>query len=273
MKIKYLALSFVFLFNLAVAKGSDKISVPFSEPSRPGFIEVDLISGSIKVIGYKGKEVMIEAVHRTEEDDDGEHEHDRRNKGMKRLSRTSTGLEVEEQYNQMSISAGSHYRTIDINLKVPVNTSLQLSTVNNGDVFVENIIGEVEINNVNGEIKAMNISGSVVANTTNGDVVVTFKKVTPDKPMSFASFNGDVDITFVGNLKADVKIKSEHGELFSDYDVTLAEKTNMIKEDNRGRGGKFRLKMESYIYGQINGGGPEYYFSTFNGEIFIRKGK
>ena len=84
--------------------------------------------------------------------------------------------------------------------------------------------------------------------------------------MSFASFNGDVDITFVGNIKADVKIKSEQGEIFSEYDVKLSEKPNVIKEDNRGKGGKFHLKMESFIYGQINGGGPEYYFSTFNGQ-------
>lgn len=269
MKIKYLALSLVFLFSVSFAQGSDKVSVPFSEPSRPGFIEVGLINGSIKVVGYNGKEVMIEAINRTDE----EEEEESGTRGMKRLNISSTGLEVEEQYNKMSISAESHSRSIDINLKVPVNTSLQLSTINDGDIFVENIAGEIEINNVNGEIKALNISGSVVANTTNGDIVVTFKKITPDKPMSFASFNGDVDITFAGNIKADVKIKSEQGEIFSDYDVKLSEKTNLLKEDNRGKGGKFRLKMESFIYGKINGGGPEYYFSTFNGEIFIRKGK
>ncbi len=269
MNIKCLVLSFVFLFNIIFAQGSDKVSVPFSEPSRPGFIEVGLINGSIKVVGYNGKEVMIEASNRSESSDS----RGNGGKGMKRLSISSTGLEVEEQYNKMSISAGSHMRSIDIKLKVPYNTSLQLSTVNDGDISVENVTGEIEVNNVNGEIMALNISGSVVANSTNGDVVITFKKVTPDKPMSFASFNGNVDVTFVGNIKADVKIKSEHGEIFSDYDVTLSEKTNLIKKDNRSKGGKFHLQMESLIYGQINGGGPEYYFSTFNGEIFIKKGK
>ncbi|MFQ5824877.1 MAG: hypothetical protein ACE5JB_12540 [bacterium] len=42
----------------------------------------------------------------------------------------------------------------------------------------------------------------------------------------------------------------------------------MIKEDARKKGGKYRVRMESAMYGKINGKGPEYYFSTYTVPFF-----
>ncbi|MCH8982183.1 hypothetical protein IH922_09220 [candidate division KSB1 bacterium] len=246
----------------------DRVSLTFSDPSRPGFIKVSLTNGSITVKGYEGDEIIVEARTRTRR-------YSRRSKrnseGLKRVAITSTGLSVEEERNYMTISASSHQRTVDIDIKVPKKTSLKLSTVNSGHIEVEGIEGEIELNNVNGSIKAINISGSVVANTTNGKVEVFFDKITSDKPMSFVSFNGRVDVTFPPDIKANVKMKSEQGEVYSDFDIKLEDKPRLIREDRRKRGGKIKVKIESSIYGTINGGGPEFYFSTYNGSIYIRK--
>jgi DUF4097 and DUF4098 domain-containing protein YvlB len=46
-----------------------------------------------------------------------------------------------------------------------------------------------------------------------------------------------------------------------------------VVEDSRGKGGKYRVRLERAIYGSINGGGPEIQFKDFNGNIYIRKGK
>jgi len=246
----------------------DRVSLTFSDPSRPGFIKVGLTNGSITVKGYDGDEIVVEARTRTRK-------YSRRSKGnsegLKRLAITSTGLSVEEERNRMTISASSHQRTVDIDIKVPKKTSLKLSAVNSGHIEVEDIEGEIELNNVNGSIKAINISGSVVANTTNGKVEVFFDRITSDKPMSFVSFNGRVDVTFPDDIKANVKMKSEQGEVYSDFDIKLEDKPRLIREDGRKRGGRIKVKIESSIYGTINGGGPEFYFSTYNGSIYIRK--
>ncbi len=246
----------------------DRLSLTFSDPSRPGFIKAGLINGSITVKGYDGDEIIVEARTRTRK---YSKRSNRNSEGLKRVAITSTGLTVEEERNRMTISASSHQRTIDIDIKVPKKTSLKLSTINNGHIEVENMEGEVELNNVNGTIKAFNITGSVVANTTNGKVEVTFDKITSGKPMSFASFNGRVDVTFPQDIKATVKMKSEQGEVYSDFDIKLEEKPRLIKEDTRKRGGKIKVKVESSIFGTINGGGPEFHFSTYNGSIYIRK--
>ena len=71
-----------------------------------------------------------------------------------------------------------------------MQTNLVLRSVNGGAIAVENISGSIDANHTNGGITITNVSGSVLANTTNGKVTVSLNKVSPDKAMSFTSFNG-----------------------------------------------------------------------------------
>jgi len=155
-----------------------------------------------------------------------------------------------------------------------VNTSLKLSCINGGDIVVDRISGEIEVNNTNGGVKLTNVSGSVIAHALNKNVVVVLNKITPDKSMSFSSLNGDVDVTLPADAKARVKLKTDNGEIYSDFDVRLdASAQKPIVEDGRANRGKYRVRVDHAMYGTINGGGPEFQFQTFNGNIFIRKAK
>ncbi len=42
-------------------------------------------------------------------------------------------------------------------------------------------------------------------------------------------------------------------------------------EDDRGKGGKYRVKIDKTVKGTINGGGQEIQFKNFNGNIYIRR--
>jgi hypothetical protein len=42
-------------------------------------------------------------------------------------------------------------------------------------------------------------------------------------------------------------------------------------EDGRGHGGKYRVKIDKAVHGTINGGGPEFQFTNFQGQIYSRK--
>jgi hypothetical protein len=46
-----------------------------------------------------------------------------------------------------------------------------------------------------------------------------------------------------------------------------------VVDDGRPNSGKYRVRMDHAMYGTINGGGPEFQFQTFNGNVFIRKAK
>jgi len=248
--------------------GADHVTVPLSDPARTGTVKVHLLAGSISVKGYAGKEVIVDAKARDEER--GRARAD--TAGMKRIPNTSTGLTVEEESNVVSISTGSMNRPVDITLQVPTRTTLRLKTINDGDIRVEQVEGEIEVNDINGSVTLTQVSGSVVAHALNGDVKVSLVAVEPNKPMSFSSMNGDIDVTFPPDLKANASMKSDHGEIYSDFDIKLeAAAAQPVTEDSRGKGGKYRIKIDKVMKGTINGGGPEIQFKTFNGNIYIRK--
>lgn len=256
----------------------DRISVPLTNPGRPVMLKIGLISGSIIVKASAVKEVAVEARMRktdsNEDEDDGGKKSDRP-KGLKLIPNTSSGLSVEEDDNVVTVNTGmwGGSRTIDLTVTVPTNCSMNLSTVNDGNIEVDNAAGDLEISNTNGRVTLDGISGSVVAHSLNEDLVASFVKVNPQKPMSFSSMNGKIDVTLPADTKATLFMKSDQGEVYSDFDMKV-ETTSVKQEANtRDRKGKFRVTLDKGMRGTINGGGPEYQFTNFNGDIYIRKGK
>ena len=258
------------LFALAQpmwAQNDNKVTVPLSDPARPVTLRAHLVSGSITVKGADVKEVVVEAKARGGEDHQGG-----RADGMKRIPMTSTGLNIEAENNNVRVSTDSYQRTIDLTIIVPIHTSLSLHSVNDGNIVVSGVDGDLDINNVNGEVDMKNIGGSVVAHALNGHVVATFNRVDPQKPMAFSSLNGDIDVTFPADLKANVSLRTDNGEVYSDFDVKVQPTApQQTVEDNRGKGGKYRVKIDKNVRGTINGGGQEIQFKNFNGNIYIRK--
>src|SRR6476469_9583955 len=92
------------------AAQSDRVSVPLSDPSRPCSVKVNLLNGSIVVTAYDGKEVVVQAKVRNEEDSPKEA------RGMKRVPMNATGLSVEEENNQVDIGTQSSQRTVDLTI-------------------------------------------------------------------------------------------------------------------------------------------------------------
>jgi len=256
--------------TLAQSDNKEQLVVPLSEPGKPFKVEVHLVSGSITVISYEGKDVIIDA--KGEDRKKGNDERESSN-GMKRIS-TGGGMELtaEERNNKVHVSSNSFKSAVDLVIKIPQGeASLNLGTVNSGTIIVSNVTGEMEITNVNGRIECNNVSGSVVANTVNGNLTITFKKIDPKAPMAFSTLNGDVDITFPADVKANVKLKSDRGGIYSDFDVDVDKSAPKVKTTNES--GMHRLTIEDWVYGKINGGGPEMLMKNMNGSIYIRRAK
>ena len=257
------------LANAAAVGSGDRVVVPLSDPARPAFVKAHLLNGSIAVKSYEGKEVIVEAKARSGDDD---RDREGGTAGMHRIPINSTGLEVEEESNRVDIGAASTQRTIDLAITVPVHTSLSLHTVNDGDISVSNVDGELDVNDVNGSVTLTGVSGTVVAHALNGKVLVTFNRVNPSKPMAFSSLNGDIDVTFPADLKANLVISSDRGDVFSDFDVAMAARApQQVAEDSRSQDGRYHVKIDKTVRGTINGGGQEIQFRNFNGNIYIRK--
>jgi len=266
----------------ALDNDSERVAIPFSDPGKPGLVKANLINGGITVKGYEGKEVIVETKPRSHvvgEDEDeakGEDENEKQDKhaGMMRLKAGGGGLNIEESNNVIRIDVPSWKIDNDLFIQVPVNASLELATVNNGNITVENVNGDIEVSNVNGAIIFSRIGGAAVAQTVNGDVTAAFSRLDGKKPLSLITLNGDIDITLPATAKADLKMKIDnHGEIYSDFELALQNKTEKTVEDRRSHGGRYQIKIEKTMFGSINGGGQEITLKTFNGDILLRKSK
>jgi len=256
----------------AQEKHSEQMVIPLSEPGKPASLDVHLLTGSIKVIGYEGKEVVVQVQVDSSKEED--HDRDDEAQGMKRIGH-SGGLDIraEESDNMVRINSGTHMdKMIWLTIKIPQNTALiKVGTVNGGDIDVSNVSGKVEIGNVNGAIKATGISGSVVANTVNGDVVVKFKSVDGSAGMAFSSLNGKIDVTLPADVKANFKLKAGKGDIFSDFDVDVDKTKPTIQSTNEEH--YHQIKIDDWVRGKINGGGSEIMMESTFGSIYIRKVK
>jgi hypothetical protein len=194
------------------------------------------------------------------------------NTGLRRLIQPG-GFVVEEGNNEVAVVVESRAnRPTDFTIHVPTRTHLKLSARNPRPIIVENVEGDIEVNNQNESITLTNVAGSVVANAHNGKVKVIMTRLTADKAMGFTSFNGDVDVTLPASAKATLKMRSDMGEIFTDFDVQIRPSTPAASQGARRGDGGFRIDVNQLIQGSVNGGGPEFELRTFNGNIYLRKG-
>lgn len=259
-----IVLGILWSSSILYAQNSGDFVVPFSDPSKRGKIKAHLNVGSITVKGTARKDVLVK-YSSTESKNSVEQSKD----GLKRISGGSMDLDVSENSNYIKISSGSWNNAMNLEIEVPTSVDLQVHTYNDGVLNLQNIQGELELNNYNGEIYAYNISGSVVATSYNGEIKVTFDKITDGTPMSFSTYNGDVDLTFPSTLKASLKMKTSSGEVYTGFDVNLIKSGPVQKKDEKS--GTYKVVVDDWVKGDVNGGGPEFMIKSYNGDIYVRK--
>jgi DUF4097 and DUF4098 domain-containing protein YvlB len=251
---------------LAQQSQGETITVPLTDPGRAAVVRVQLMSGNITVRAANRRDVLVVGRARDEA-----RREDPAASGLRRLTQTA-GFSVEEERNEITVEGGSSNRAVDFEIQVPTRTNLKLTTINRGQVVVEGVEGEIEVENTNGPITLTRIAGSAVANSVNGKVLASLTRVTPDKAMAFTSYNGTVDVTFPASLKANLKLRSDRGDVFSDFDVQIRPSAPVVQETHRASG-RFQVEVNNSIFGTVGGGGPEIELRTWNGPVFFRKGQ
>lgn len=246
------------------AQNSNEFTVPLSDPAKRGKLKAQVNFGSIKIKGTSRKDILVR--YKTVEDDDSK---DRSKNGLKRIGGGGMDLEVAESANNVKISSGGSPNKLELEVEVPTGIDLDVKTHNDGDLEVSNVQGEITITNYNGNISALAISGSVMATSYNGDIKVAFDKVTAETPMSFSSYNGDIDLALPATHKASLKMKTERGDIYSDFDVVFKNSAPIQQKETKG--GVYKVVIDDWKRGEINGGGAEITMKNYNGDIFVRR--
>ena len=260
----------VLFFSLCgVAQNTETFTIPLSHPGENGKLKVHIVDGSITVNGYDGNEVIVTAIGDRRSKGWNKSKNQRTKNGLKKMVENSLEFTVEEYNNQVYVSYQPGKRVLDFEIQIPRNFSVDLRTVNQGNIMVEGVDGAHEVSNTNGKIDMREVGGSVIADALNQSITVTFEKVESDTTMMFSSLNGDVDISFPKSLKADITARSDNGNVYTDFEITkVRNSSNTLSSRNNG---VYKVSNKKGVSGTINGGGASITFKTLNGDIMIRE--
>jgi hypothetical protein len=265
-------LTFIFIASAfatyAQTAGGNEFTIPLSDPSKKGKLKAHLNYGSITVKGTARKDVLVRYSGEADEDNKSHSKNGQSKDGLRKVGGGGLELEASENSNYVKVESSSWNNKMNMEIEVPSNMDLEVHTYNDGDLMITNVQGELELKNYNGEITALNISGSVVATTYNGDVKITFDKVTEGAAMSYSTYNGDIDLTFPAAAKATFKMKTEQGDIYTGFDMNITSSGPVKKET---KAGSYKLVIDEWKRGEINGGGGEVTMKNYNGDIYIRK--
>jgi len=219
--------------------------------------------GSVKVIGYNGDVIVVNATLRLPESEkSGGSE-------MRRIEQNLLDISAEADGSNVTLYSRVVGKTVDFDIKIPRDFSLKLKSLDNGNVQIININGEIEVENANGDISLENIAGSSVLSTVYGKISAVFREVKPDSPMMFTSFEGDISLSLPVSVNAILKMKTGTGEIRTDFDFIPVKRQPVVKNVENTK----VYSLEDWVVGRINTGGPEYIIRSYNGNIIINKNK
>ena len=256
------------MFGAAPVWGQDQpqmINIPLSNPGEPLTLEISILSARIEVIGEDREDaefaVSVEQGSRKIITPSG----------TKLLTGGAYSLEVDERDNHITLDTDwrANANKVSVVARIPRHADLELSTTNEGEILVSNIVGNLQLENINGPITATNIVGSVIAETNNENIDVSFASIDASNATALSSINGDLNLGLPANAGAQLHIDSARGEIYSDFEVEV-QTTKPVIERKNDRGG-VEVRIESVIVANINGGGSVIKLKTLNGDIQIRK--
>ncbi|TDR22584.1 DUF4097 family beta strand repeat-containing protein [Marinicella litoralis] len=291
-----------FVSPLVLAKGAQVAqfaqtesfneSLQFEQKHEDNQLIVFNVYGSVDVEGHDGDEIIIMAKNTVAA----------RTQKLVDLGLDEIGLKIETQgqkifayldspYTYIDLEAGKVWHSdtcwrhddcsrkhperkdykyhMDLVVKVPQHTNIQVSTINAGDITVSGVHAKsLMVDNINGAIDMVNVSGQTRVNSINKDINVAFSR-NPTDGSQFQSINGDINITFADSPDAIVVYQTMHGEMYSAFDVSMMAPELQRTSQKKEHGIQYKLDAENRL--MVGKGGPEYRFETLNGDIKIQR--
>lgn len=160
---------------------------------------------------------------------------------------------------------------LDFTIRVPRQINLDIATVNQGLVSVEDVKGHITANNVNGPIYLKQIEGKVKAKTINGDVELQYSAL-PRWDSQFYSHNGTIKFLSPEGLSARMFFKSFNGEFYTNLDRVVMGQEEVSKERQPMKNGiQYSLNSRTPII--CRNGKTVLEFETFNGDVYVEENK
>lgn len=230
-----------------------------SRQDRKVVLELD---GDVTIEGYDGDELVIRG--------DGYEPPPKRADGLRAvynsaIDNTKLGLAVESGVNNTIRVVKASRREVNYVVRVPRQTNVaytQPNWIGGGKVIVRGISGNVEATTKNSELDLTNLTGAVVVSSTSGDVTISLPSLRAGAENAISLVSGNLDVTLPASAKANLKMRSVTGEIYTDFDLVMAQKADHLH----------RVGGQT-VEGTIGGGGPAFSLNTISGDIYLRKAK
>ena len=215
----------------------------------------------VEFVGHSGSGVIIQASAVDNKDSE-------RAEGLKLINglgledNTGLGLNISKDGDANVIRELSSRNSRGYIIQVPKGVTIvyEHSSAYGDKVVFKNILGEIESTTNHSDVALENVTGPITINTVHGDIDGSFTNVNQTNPISIVSSHGDIDIGIPENTKANLKIDTSWGEIYSDLNIAI----------NREDG-----NMKSYggnnVVGTLNGGGVSFQVKSTHGSIYLRK--
>ncbi len=251
---------FVILMVLPVLLRAETMeeTIKKSIPISPGgTVILKNMNGSVKIEGWDGKEVVIEAT-----------------KIVTGTSRSrvatyfkKTIIEIQPGENEVIIRTlmprrhfsfwkmlfgGITNISVRYRLKIPRSVTTKIKTTN-GSITARSVNGNLMLKTTNGKIEVEECAGLVKAKTTNGSIRIELTRIVPDGEYEMETTNGSIKVWLPENSQFELHAQTTNGSIYTDFPVKV-----------KGR----------HTYNSLNGivgkGGTVFLLETTNGSISLR---
>ncbi len=256
----------------------------FPSQSAENLLAVYNVHGSVEVEGYNGNTVQV--VGDLEIKGNNERQ---LNQGKAEISMKVASHEdiiyvyLDSPYTKFNPETGRyghnnnnnwsgnryHYK-LNIKIKVPRNTNLELSAINQGAIEVHNVQAkDITVSNINGPITLENIAGKTYVNALNKDINISYAK-NPTEESTYKSLNGDINISVQKGFNADVAFKTLNGDIYTNIDTKLKpSKINSTKVKSGKKSTRYKMNADTEF--SIGNGGVQMNFDLLNGDVTIKE--
>jgi len=265
MKNLFTILTILFFVNGITAQQEYKVSL-----SSGKVLIMDVNKADIE--GYNGADIIITGESTENKDDD-------RRKGLLPISgsglkdNTGMGLSVVKEGTEVKIeqiSKKAHKGRFKIKVPNSVAIYYEHRTHDGSGLNIKNVKSEIEITANFNDVRLEEVTGPMSIKTVHGDIDAIFSTVSQKNPITIRSTHGHVDVAIPQSTKADIKLSSSHGEMFTDFDIEMAA-TKTSK--GASRKGCDECPNHQRVTGNINGGGVLVELRTSHSNIYFRKKK
>jgi len=258
MKTLQLKLSFVaalMAFTYLASAQEYKVSVSGSKKL--------IINGvnKIEIEGTSGSEIIFSTANRSRRTSE-------RAEGLTAIGswgledNSGIGLSVVENGDNITIDQISKNSSSRYVIKVPKNVAISYShnTPYGSKLQVRNVESEMEISTNHNSVYLENITGPLTINTVHGKIEAIFTSLNQSSPTTINSVHGLVDVTLPSTTKADLRMSSQWGEIFTDMEIEF--------DPSRS---ELRKLSSTKIRGKLNGGGVSLQLNSTHNNIYLRK--